>query len=117
MKKKNDLNETHGDEMNYKKECGDELEVETYSPHELKSKKRNIVARVAIAGVVVVVSQIALAGDVGDPTSWLRSSGLSIRGSTRSQAAISSSPSASPAIAPSDTRTAVLLDADAVVGS
>jgi hypothetical protein len=39
----------------------DELEVETYSQHELKSKKRNIVARVAIAGVVVVAA-IGIAG-------------------------------------------------------
>jgi hypothetical protein len=54
MKKKNDLNEVHGDEMDCKKECEDELEVEAYSPHELKSKKRNIVTRIAIAGVVVV---------------------------------------------------------------
>jgi len=54
MKKKNDLNEARGDEMDCKKERGDELEVEAYSPHELKSKKRNIVARIAIAGVVVV---------------------------------------------------------------
>ena len=61
MNKNNDLNEAHGDEMDCKKECGDELEVEAYSPHELKSKKRNIVARIAIAGVVVV-AVIGIAG-------------------------------------------------------
>ena len=38
-----------------------ELEVENYSPHELKSKKRSIATRIAIAGVVVVIS-IGIAG-------------------------------------------------------
>jgi len=33
----------------------DELEVEAYSPHELKSKKRRIVTRVAIAGVILAI--------------------------------------------------------------
>jgi hypothetical protein len=33
----------------------DELEVEAYSPHELKSKKRSIVTRVAVAGVIVAI--------------------------------------------------------------
>ena len=61
MEKKNDLNEAHGDEMDCKKEYEDELEVEAYSPHELKSKKRGISTRVAIAGVVVVVA-IGIAG-------------------------------------------------------
>ena len=61
MKKNNDLNEAHGDEMDCKKECGDELEVEAYSPHELKSKKRSIATRVAIAGVAVVAA-IGIAG-------------------------------------------------------
>jgi len=61
MKKKNDLNEARGDEMDCKKERGDELEVEAYSPHELKSKKRGISTRVAIAGVVVVAA-IGIAG-------------------------------------------------------
>jgi len=51
MKKENDLNEAY--EV--------ELEVEAYSPHELKSKKRKIVARIAIAGVVVV-AVIGVAG-------------------------------------------------------
>ncbi|MCL2679670.1 MAG: hypothetical protein FWF18_05245 [Dehalococcoidia bacterium] len=51
MKQKKDLNEVYEDE----------LEIEAYSPHELKSKKRNIVARVAIAGVVVVAA-IGIAG-------------------------------------------------------
>ncbi|MDR2547777.1 MAG: hypothetical protein LBC96_09805 [Lachnospiraceae bacterium] len=56
MEKNNDLNEAHGDEMDCKKEREDELEIEAYSPHELKSKKRGISTRVAIAGVVVVVA-------------------------------------------------------------
>jgi len=34
----------------------DELEVEAYSPHELKSKKRRIVTRVVVAGVIVVIA-------------------------------------------------------------
>jgi hypothetical protein len=51
MEQKKDLNEVYEDE----------LEIEAYSPHELKSKKRNIVARVAIAGVVVV-AVIGIAG-------------------------------------------------------
>jgi hypothetical protein len=33
----------------------DELKIEAYSPHELKSKKRRIVTRVAVAGVIVAV--------------------------------------------------------------
>src|SRR5215469_4965583 len=68
MKKKKDLNEDYEGEMKYEDESEhdyedgeDELEVENYSPHELKSKKRNIVARVAIAGVVVVAA-IGIAG-------------------------------------------------------
>ena len=63
MKKENDLNEAHGDDMDRKEEYEDELEVENYSPHELKSKKRAISTRVAIAGVVVVVA-IGIAGIV-----------------------------------------------------
>ena len=61
MMKKNDLDEGYGDEMDYKEEHEDELEVENYSPHELKSKKRAITTRVAVAGVVVWVS-IGVAG-------------------------------------------------------
>ncbi|MCL2679671.1 MAG: hypothetical protein FWF18_05250 [Dehalococcoidia bacterium] len=51
MKKEDNLNEAYGDE----------LEIEPYSPHELKSKKRNIVSRIAIKGVVVV-AVIGIAG-------------------------------------------------------
>ena len=39
-----------------KEDLKDGLEVENYSPYKLKSKKRNIATRVAIAGIVVGIS-------------------------------------------------------------
>jgi hypothetical protein len=53
--KSNDLNEISRNDKDCKEEYEDELEVENYSPHELRSKKRAISTRVAKAGVVVVV--------------------------------------------------------------
>ena len=48
-------------ECEEKLENEDELKVESYSPYKLKSKKRSIVTRIAMAGVVAVIG-IRIAG-------------------------------------------------------
>jgi hypothetical protein len=55
---KSDVNVDYEAGLEYEDElaCDEvELEVEAYSPHELKSKKRSIVTRVAVAGVIVAI--------------------------------------------------------------